>query len=294
MRFGSSELKKLIVGDVLMGRKFISLAISEPHVGSDVRGLITAAVRDGDYYVINGNKKWITNGTYADYHVTAVRTGGPGELSLILVPSDLPGFSRRKLNIRGSDVSGTAYLDFDNVRVPHANLIGEEGNGFKMIMYNFNHERFYVTTICSRLSRVCLEESIKYALKRKAFGKSLSEQQSIRMKIAAMARRIEGLYAWLESLTYQLCTMEHEEANQKIGDIMCLCKAESSKVYEFCARETTMVFGGNALYMDGIGRKIEPATNQVKGYQIPAGAEDVMDDFGARTAFKLARRMAKL
>ena len=277
-----------------MGRKLISLAISEPHIGSDVRGMMTTAVRDGKDYVINGNKKWITNGTYADFHVTAVRTGAAGELSLLLVSSDTPGFSRRKLNIRGSDVSGTAYLDFDNCRVPKDRLIGQEGKGFKMIMYNFNHERFYVTTICARLSRICLEESLRYALKRKAFGKSLADQQSIRMKIAAMARRVESLSSWLESLTYQMNTMEHEEANQKIGDIMCLCKAESSKVYEYCAREATMIFGGNALYMDGVGKKIEPAVNQVKGYQIPAGAEDVMDDFGARTAFKLAKRLAKL
>jgi len=298
LRFGSEELKREVVRDVLMGEKFIALAISEPHIGSDVRGMITSAKFEGEgagkRLVINGNKKWITNGMYADYHVTAVRTGGRGELSLVLVPSTAEGFSRRKVAIRGSDISGTAYLDFDNVRVPTSNIIGKVGDGFKMIMFNFNHERFYVTAIAARLSRVCLEESIRYALKRKTFGKPLAETQAIRMKIAAMARKVECLYSWLESLTYQMCTMEHTEANLKIGDVMCLCKAESSKVYEYCAREATMIFGGNALYVNGVGRKIEPAVNQVKGYQIPAGAEDVMDDFGARTAFKLAKRVAKL
>ena len=175
----------------------------------------------------------------------------------------MEGFSRRHLDVRGSGVSGTAYLNFDECRTPQDSLIGKAGNGFKMIMYNFNHERFYVTAIAARLSRICLEESIRYALKRKTFGKTLSESQAIRMKIASMARRVESLYSWLESLTYQLCTMSHQEANQKIGDIMCLCKAESSKVYELCSRETTMIFGGNALYTKGVGQKIEPASIQV-------------------------------
>jgi hypothetical protein len=88
--------------------------------------------------------------------------------------------------------------------------------------------------------------------------------------------------------------MEHQEANTKIGDIICLLKAQGSKVYEYCARETTMIFGGNSLYMKGSGRKIESAVAQVKAYQIPAGAEDVMEDYAARAAFKTALAIAKL
>ena len=145
-----------------------------------------------------------------------------------------------------------------------------------------------------RLSRVCLEESVKYALKRRTFGRALHEHQAIRLKVASMARACEQFHTWLELLTYQMCTMEHEEAMLKIGDVMCLAKAQGSKVYELCARETTMIFGGNALYVGGVGDKIESAVMQVKAYQIPAGAEDVMDDFGARSAFKLAKRLAKL
>ena len=91
-----------------------------------------------------------------------------------------------------------------------------------------------------------------------------------------------------------MTTMSHDEANMKIGDVMCLLKVQGSKVYEYCARESTMVFGGNALLSSGPGALIEPAVCQVKAYQIPAGAEDVMDDFGARTAIKLAKKFAKL
>lgn len=127
-----------------------------------------------------------------------------------------------------------------------------------------NHERFYLVTSCARLARVCLEESLKYAMERKTFGKALVEHQDVRMKLAGMMRAVEQLQTWLESVVYQMCTMGHEEANLKIGDVMCLLKSQSSRVYELCARETTQIFGGNALYIGGKGSKIEGAVMQVK------------------------------
>ena len=206
----------------------------------------------------------------------------------------MEGFSTRKINIRGSDISGTAYLEFENVKVPVANLIGKENDGFKYIMHNFNHERFYVSVMGARMSRICVEESLKYALKRKTFGKPLSEHAVIRAKLAAMIRSVEQLQAWLELVTYQLCTMSHHEANVKMGDIICLLKAQMSKTFEFCARESVHIFGGNSLHHGSVGARVEPMVAQVKGYAIPAGAEDIMDDFGARVALKLALQMAKL
>jgi len=231
---------------------------------------------------------------YAHYHVTAVRTGNSGELSFFVVDSETPGFKVRKIDIRDSDISGTAYLDFYNCKVHKNNLIGKKNQGFKLVMFNFNHERFYISVIMARLSRVCIEECIKYALNRRAFGKRLSDIQSIRMKIAAMARQVESYQAWLEYVTYQMCTMTHEEANTKIGDVISLLKAQGSKVYEYCAHETTMIFGGNAINRNGSGRKIELAVAQVKTYQVPAGAEDVMDDYASRMVFKKALAFAKL
>jgi alkylation response protein AidB-like acyl-CoA dehydrogenase len=167
---------------------------------------------------------------YADYFVTAVVTGGLGMLSFLLIERDTPGLTVRKVDIRESDVSGTAYLDFDECRVPVANLIGKENRGFKLIMYNFNHERMYVSACAVRLARVCLEESMKYALQRTAFGKRLADIQSIRMKLAAMARQIEQLQSWLEFVVYQMCTMSHQEANEKAGDVIGLVKVQASKV----------------------------------------------------------------
>jgi alkylation response protein AidB-like acyl-CoA dehydrogenase len=297
MRFASEEMKARVSPDVFLGARYIALAISEPNAGSDVANLRTHAVRDGADYIVNGCKKWITNGTYAHYFVTAVKTsnkGGHQGLSLMLLEKDMPGFTVRKVNIRGSDISGTALLEFENVRVPAKNLIGEENEGFKYIMHNFNHERFYISVCGARMSRVCVEECIKYALKRKTFGKTLSEQPVIRMKIAAMIRQVEQYQAWLELVTYQLCTMTHEEANLKMGDIICLLKAQMSKTFEYCARESVHIFGGNSMHAGGVGKRIEPMAASVKGYAIPAGAEDVMDDYGARAAFKMAKKMAKL
>jgi alkylation response protein AidB-like acyl-CoA dehydrogenase len=154
---------------------------------------------------------------YADIFITAVMTGAPGQngMSVLLVHKDTPGFSVRKVNIRGADLSGvaalpsyfalwcrfsrcfiskfagTAYLDFQNARVPLDHLIGPENDGFRIVMYNFNHERFYICAMCVRLARVCMEECIKYALKRKTFGKVLSNYNVLqqRSKLNVFFRR---------------------------------------------------------------------------------------------------------
>lgn len=248
-----------------------------------------------------------------DYFVTAVRTGGGenslflsfstliptqaghGGLSFVLIERDAPGFSVRKVTVRGATSGGTAYLDFANAITPRSNLIGKEGEGFTLITHNFNHERWYVSVIACRLARVCLEESIKYASRRMAFGKPLGAQQSIRMKIANMAREVEMFSAWLEAVTYQIKVIPPKEAPARLGEVIALLKAQCSILYEKVARETTMIFGGNALFVDGPGRKIEGAVSSVKAYQIPAGAEDVMLDFVGKSVFRrISRGQAKL
>jgi len=141
----------------------MSLAVSEPSAGSDVAGLTTTAVRDGDYYIVNGNKKWITSGTKAKYFTVAVRTSGSESrgsgLSLLLMEKDMPGFTIKRMKTTGWWISGTAYLTFNNVRVPATHLIGEEGQGFRYIVHNFNHERFVLAATTNRYSRVVLQDS---------------------------------------------------------------------------------------------------------------------------------------
>eukprot|EP01062_Namystynia_karyoxenos_P005631 TRINITY_DN11956_c0_g1_i1.p1 TRINITY_DN11956_c0_g1~~TRINITY_DN11956_c0_g1_i1.p1 ORF type:complete len:564 (+),score=176.54 TRINITY_DN11956_c0_g1_i1:145-1692(+) len=295
LREAPADLAKHVAGAVLSGESSLALAISEPNAGSDVAGLATRAESSGTDYVVTGSKKFITCGMYADWFVTAVRTGGPGPggVSLVLIDARAPGVSVRKLDVR-SPLPGTAYVNFNAVRVPQSSRIGPEGKGFAMIMQGFNHERFWHVTLCSRFARVCLEESIRYAARRKTFGRPLHEHQAIRMKIAQMARDCEQLHNWIEHLAFQIREMSAKEAMAQLGGLTALIKSQASKVYERCAREATMIFGGNALVVGGAGSKIEPAVNSVKFQQIPAGAEDVMDDFAARDAFRRAARLAAL
>ena len=179
LRFGSEYLKNLVAKDLITGKKIIALAITEPYVGSDVASIQTTARREGDFYIVNGEKKFISSGIKADYYTLAVRTGGPGMggISLLLVEKNTPGITARRMKTQGWLSSNTAYISFDNVKVPVQNIIGKENHGFKAIMYNFNHERFMGVVGSNRMSRVCLEESIKYARVRKTFGKRLIDHQ---------------------------------------------------------------------------------------------------------------------
>jgi acyl-CoA dehydrogenase len=163
LKLGSEELKQRILPDTIAGRKIGALAITEPGGGSDVANLRTRARRDGDHYVVSGEKTFITSGMRADYLTVAVRTGGEGAggVSLLLIEGDTPGLSRTKLKKMGWWASDTATLHFDECRVPAENLIGEEGQGFKIIMQNFNSERMgrwacRWICICSATSRTIM------------------------------------------------------------------------------------------------------------------------------------------
>jgi alkylation response protein AidB-like acyl-CoA dehydrogenase len=164
-RAGSAEFKARVLPQILSGKKISALAITEPSGGSDVANLRTTARRDGDGYVVNGEKTFITSGMRADYITTAVRTGGPGPggVSLLVIEGDTPGLSRTALKKMGWWASDTATLHFDDCRVPAGNLLGEEGAGFKIIMHNFNSERLTMAAGCTAAARVCLEDAIEYA-----------------------------------------------------------------------------------------------------------------------------------
>jgi len=180
---------------VLAGEKIAALAITEPGGGSDVAGIKTTAVKDGDHYIINGSKTFITSGCRADQVTCAVRTGdeGAGGISMIVVEKGTPGFSvSKKLKKTGWWASDTAELFFDNCRVPAANLIGEENQGFYAIMINFQQERLALAVMANMTARMALEESIKYAKQREAFGKPLTGFQVTRHKLADMATLVEA------------------------------------------------------------------------------------------------------
>jgi len=287
---GAKEKQERICRECLTGEKNICLAITEPGAGSDVANLCTTATltSDGKYYVVNGEKKWITGGTFADYFTVAVRTSkGMGGLSLLLIERG-PGVTTRQMACSGAWSGGTAYVTFEDVKVPVANLIGEENKGFKYIMHNFNHERWSLIIQALRFARVCYEEAFKYAHKRKTFGKRLIDHPVIRAKLAHMVRQIEATQCWLEQITYQMNTMTYEES-RILGGPLALLKAHTSSVFEFCAREAAQILGGLAYTRGGQGEKIERLQREVRGYAIPGGSEEILFDFGIRQAMRAAK-----
>eukprot|EP00451_Oxyrrhis_marina_P007325 CAMPEP_0204303680 /NCGR_PEP_ID=MMETSP0468-20130131/84027_1 /ASSEMBLY_ACC=CAM_ASM_000383 /TAXON_ID=2969 /ORGANISM="Oxyrrhis marina" /LENGTH=509 /DNA_ID=CAMNT_0051282997 /DNA_START=44 /DNA_END=1575 /DNA_ORIENTATION=+ len=291
VKWATPDVKKRVVPDVAAGKKIICLAITEPTAGSDVGQIKTTAVKNGDHYVVNGEKKWITNGVVADFFTVAVRTGsqedGMKGVSMMLLERTMPGLSTRKMKCSGAWSSGTAYVTFEDVKVPLANLIGKENQGFKMIMANFNHERFVLCAMTNRFSRVCLEEALKFANKRKTFGKLLVQHDVIRWKLAEMARLVESTHAWLESVAYQMNTMTPMEATLKLGGITALLKVQCTKTFEYCAREAAQIFGGLSYTRGGQGEKVERLCREVRAMAIPGGSEEVMLDLGVRQQKKL-------
>ncbi|CAE8711464.1 unnamed protein product [Polarella glacialis] len=155
----TEAVKDMVVGPCLRGEKVCCLCITEPTAGSDVANLKTSAKLEGDHYILNGEKKWITNGIFADYFTVACRTGPPGMkgISLLMVEKTMPGVTTRKMKCSGVWSSGTTYITFEDVKVPKGNLLGKENKGFQYIMSNFNHERWGICAMTNRFSRVCLE-----------------------------------------------------------------------------------------------------------------------------------------
>ncbi|MAL78476.1 MAG: acyl-CoA dehydrogenase [Sneathiella sp.] len=275
---GSEELKKRIAPAVLAGEKIHALAITEPSGGSDVANIQTRAVRDGDDYIVNGSKMFITGGMRADYYTVAVRTGGAGRegVSLVLIERDRPGFTRTPLKKQGWWVSDTAALYFDDVRVPRSNLIGEENKGFIGIMSNFNSERLGMAAGATASARVCLEDAIAWARERKTFGKRLADHQVIRHKFAEMARHINVTQAYLEQ-----CAMRVMAGEKPVADLSLL-KVQASQTLEFCAREAMQVMGG-AGYIRGC--RIERIYREVRVMAIGGGSEEIMRDLAARQMY---------
>merc|ERR1712157_598750 len=297
VKHGKKELVQRILPEILNGDKRICLAITEPDAGSDVANLTCEAKlsEDGKHYIVNGEKKWITNGIWADYFTTAVRTGkkGMNGVSVLLIERSMGGVSTRRMDCQGVWSSGTTYVTFEDVKVPVGNLIGEEGKGFRYIMENFNHERFGICCMTNRFSRVCVEESVKFANKRKTFGKALVEHPVIRWKIAEMDRQVEATHNWLEFVTHQLNTMKGMEATMKLGGQTALLKVQCTKVFEYCARESAQIFGGLSYTRGGQGEKVERLSREVRAMAVPGGSEEVMLDLGIRQSKKIAE-MAKM
>ena len=278
LALGSDDMKRRIASPVLAGEKIIALGITEPSGGSDVANLKTKAVKDGDHYIVNGSKMFITSGMRADYMTTAVRTGGTGAagVSLLLIEMDMPGVTRTRLDKMGWRCSDTAAIYLEDVRVPASNLIGAENQGFIGIMRNFNSERLGMAMGCCAYARVCLDEAVAWAQQRETFGKPLVKHQSIRIKLANMARQIGATQAWVD-----LCAWQVQEGRDQPADFAML-KVQATQMLEAVVRDAAQVLGG-ASYITG--SKIERIYREVRVNAIGGGSEEIMLDLAGRQLF---------
>jgi len=237
---------------------------------------------------VNGLKKWITGGLYADFFTLACRTGdaGMGGISLLLVDRNSPGLSVRKMETQFDNSHNTTMVTLDQVKVPVEHLIGQENQGFMLIMNNFNHERFVISAGVCRQARLCYEEAFKYSLTRETFGKKLVNHQLIRYKLAEMARQVESLYDSCERVAFQFkCGVQ----DWKLGGQCALLKVQASKTFEFCAREASQIFGGNSIVKEGQGKLVERLYREVRASAIPGGSEEILLDFAIRSAVAKAK-----
>ncbi len=272
---GRPDVQARVLPQIIAGEKISALAITEPNGGSDVANLRTTARRDGDHYIVNGEKTFITSGCRADYLTVAVRTGGagPGGVSLLVVPGDTPGLTRTKLKKMGWWASDTASLHFDDCRVPVEYLLGEEGGGFPLIMRNFNSERMGMAASCTAYARVCVDEAIAYARQRETFGKPLTQHQVIRHKLVDMMQKVVATESMLMMLAWRLTQGESPVAE------ICMLKNQATQTMAHCASEAVQIFGG-AGFMRGV--KVERIYREVKVNAIGGGAEEIMKDLASR------------
>lgn len=277
--------KKKISDEVFSGKKKLCLAITEAFAGSDVAGLRTTAEKtpDGKHYIVNGTKKWITNGSWSDYFVTGVRTGK--HLSVLLIERG-EGVETKPIKTSYSAAAGTAYITFDNVKVPVENLLGEENKGIHVILSNFNHERWAMVCGSTRVSRTIVEECLKWSNQRLVFGKRLIDQPVIRQKLAKMIALIEANQSWLETITYQMCHMPYKQQAQHLAGPIGLLKMSATRAAHEIADESVQIWGGRGLTQTGMGKFIEMFHRTYKFDAILGGAEEVLGDLGVRQAMR--------
>ena len=275
---GSAELQQRVIPPVLLGEKIAALAITESGGGSDVARLKTRAVRDGADYIVDGEKLFITSGVRADHLTVAVRTGEAGArgVSLLLVDGHAPGVQRSALKKMGWHCSDTAQIRFDAVRVPAANLIGDEGAGFKYIMSNFNGERMAMSAAALGFAQACFDEALAWARQRQTFGTPLIERQVIRHKLMDMQMRIASTQAWVDALG------ERADAGDTSADWVaqvCLLKNHATQSMQWCADQAVQILGAMGFMR---GTQSERIYREVKVMMIGGGAEEIMKELAAK------------
>jgi alkylation response protein AidB-like acyl-CoA dehydrogenase len=296
VNYGTHEQKIKFLPDVVAGKSRFCLGVTEPDAGSDVAGITTTAERHGNFYRVNGCKKWITNGIFADYCTAAVRTGGPGRggISALIIPLKTKGVTCRKINNSGVQASGSTFIEFDEVDVPVSNLLGKENEGFNIIMSNFNHERLWLACTSLRMARVCCEDAYTHALTRETFGRKLMENQVIRAKFSAMGREIESAHALMESLVYMTAAVpKNLQESSGLGGLIANLKVLAARTLEHVNRESQQVLGGLGYSKDGRGARIEQISRDVRVMVVGGGSEEILTDLAINQEMKTISKMQK-
>lgn len=294
---GTEEQKRKWLPGLFDWSTSFSLGITEPGAGSDVANIATTAKRsaDGKHYIVNGYKKWITGTPWATHMTTAVRTGSEGSgmagISVLVIPMNSPGLSWRRIENSGHRGGGASLIELVDVAVPTENLLGTENGGFKIIMTNFNRERFIMAVSCNRQARDCLSTALQYAHHRHTFGRPLIANQIIRHKIATLARGVEAHWAWLEQIAYHVQHSPLGFNSQEVAGRIALAKVTGGRLVEKAAREAQQVLGGAGYQKgEGVGGKVEQISRDLRMMVVGGGSEEIIADLAVRQEIGNARR----
>jgi len=269
-RFGSDELRREFLAPSIAGDVVGCVAVSEPGGGSDVAALKTTARKDGDDYIIDGSKMWITNGLQADWCCLLANTSdGPAHKnkSLIVVPMDAPGITKQKIHKIGMDSSDTAQLFFDGVRVPRRHLIGQEGMGFAFQMMQFQEERLWGAASSLRGLDRLIDLTIDYTRDRRAFGKPILDNQVVHFRLAELRTEVAALRA----LTYQAC--ELYISGKDVTKLASMAKLKCGRLSREVADSCLQYWGGMGFTRDN---PISQAFRDSRLVSIGGGADEVM------------------
>ena len=268
--YGTEDLKRRLLPKTTTGEGICAVGLTEPDAGSDLASIRTSAVKDGDHYIINGQKTFITNGMSADIIMTACKvvsaTGQKG-ISMIVVEGDTPGLTRRKLHKMGQDGQDTAELAFEDCRVPAANLLGEEGQGFKYMMEKLARERLEVCVKCQAMAEEAFREALEYAKVREAFGRRIGDFEHNAFKLAEMATEVELGRNFLETLVAEY--VSGENINQRVS----MAKAWLGELVNRVAYHAVQLHGGYG-YMEEY--RVSRIYRDVRALSILAGTTEIM------------------
>jgi acyl-CoA dehydrogenase len=272
LKWAQPTVRDRVVPQVLSGEKIMALAVTEPSGGSDVASLKTRAVRDGDCYRVSGSKTFITSGVRADYYTMAVRTGGEGfaGVSLLLIEKGTPGFTvGRSLKKMGWWASDTAELFFDDCRVAVENLIGAENMGFAGIMANFQSERLSLAIMANMTSQLALEEALKWAREREAFGKPIGKFQVLKHRLAEMATQLEVS----REFTYRQAAKM--AAGKSVIKEISMAKNFATDVSDRITYDATQILGGMGFMRESL---VERLYRDNRILSIGGGSREIMNE----------------